>query len=491
VDSPEIALSPALALPVPARGRWGAASAAAYLAGASLIAAVGAAVSSGPAADALVLGAWLAALPWLLTATTESLLILTVLALPFDTWKIFSAVSATNVLITIATGRLLLELMRGTRTLRPCFAYRPVAAIALVVALSTVFAVDVPAAARLTVSVFGAGAFAILIVNCATTPEMRQRLLDALFLASFLMGAAGIVQYVAYQIGIPLWVVYADYWIYNLGIAQIKVAGLMSAPGALAAYVLPAIACGLTLWSVPLPAAQRLLLRSTTLLCLAAAVLTFTRATLLTIAVLFVGLAVTRLSVRVRSPRLALAVAAILLTAFGALAAPRLIGFLNAMNPVSTYSRLSIYTGAINSFGNHPLLGAGLGAQVAQDFSNPELYALAAEVGNKDIETGLDARDTHSTPLEIAVDMGLAGLIAYCWLFVATLRRTLHTLRLADAREQPLRAAALAASLGTLLVLFFNDGIAMKSLWMMAGLLWALAPPPGVADAPYPAGEQR
>jgi len=239
--------------------------------------------------------------------------------------------------------------------------------------------------------------------------------------------------------------------------------------------MLPAIACGAFLWNRPVSAAQRAIIRTATILCVTAAVLTTTRATLLTMALLAAALVITRVSGRLRHPLKAMLVAVTVTVAVALLLAPRLFAFLNQMNPVSTYARLSIYAGGLASFRAHPVLGSGLGAQVMHNWTNPALYDLAAAAGSKDLDVGAwFPRDTHSTALEIAVDLGIAGLLAFGWLLVATLRRALAAARADGSRS--VTAAILAAFLATLFVLLFNDGIAMKPLWLMLGLLWVIAP---------------
>ncbi len=458
-------------------GRLTTKATAGYLAGSALVAALGAMVHSGPQTDALVAGAFLAALPWLLAASTESLLVLTVLALPFDTWKIWSVLSATNVLITIVVLRMVFDAARGVRRLRPSFAYRPLLAVGFAVVASTALAADRASAARLLVSVFGAGGFAVALVNYADRPQVRERLLDALFAASLVMSTTAIVQFIAYQYGRELWAPSAAYYVYNLGSYQIKASGLFNAPGNLSAYLLPGVACGLVLWGRPLPGVQRAIRNIATVLCVAASALTFTRASLLTIAVLGTGIAIAKLSSRLRHVWTAVLTAITLSAVAAIVAGPRLIAFLTAMSPFSVYSRASIYLGALDSFRAHPVFGTGLGAQVHQNWTNPELYDLASSVTSQDIGANTVApRDTHSTPLQIAVDMGIVGLLAYGWLFAATFRRGVRAVRAPDQDDRAVAAAMLAATLGTLFVLLFNDGVAMKPLWMMLGLLWTLAP---------------
>ncbi len=448
--------------------------AATYLGGSAVVAAAGAAFSPGPLVQSLAVVAYLAALPWLFVASTETLLVLAVLALPFDTWKVGSVLSAPNLLIALAGARLFLEAARGGRRLRPSFAYRPLIAIVIVATAATVLSDHFGRSVRILVSVIGAGTFAVLLLNYAATLRSRERILDAVFLSGILVGVTTIAQVAAFQVGVELWDVSGGLnLIYNLGTSQLRATGLFNAPSALATYALPAVACGLFLWSYPTSVARRRLWRAGTGLGLIAALLSLTRATLLTIALLVAALVVVRTWGRLRARRRWLLVTLAAFALAAAWAAPRLYTFLAAMNPLSTYSRLSIYIGALNSFLAHPVIGTGLDTYISQDFSWAPLYDIAVSSGSRDLNAAFDPRLTHSTPLQILVDMGIVGLVAYGWMLLATLRRATRAARAAGGRS--IAAAVLSASLSTLFVLFFNSGLAMKPLWMTLGLLWALA----------------
>ena len=456
--------------------------AAIYLLGGTLIAGIGAVLPSGSLATAATLGACLLALPPLLVMSGESLLVLTVLALPFDTWRLWGILSPPNFIIIIATFRLALGVTSGIRKLRPTFAYLPLTAIALSLTISTLLSPNPSASFRLLVSVLGAICFAVLLVNFMHVDTARERVIDAVFLAGILLGGSAIVQYVAYQFGYNLWTVHGEYFVYNLGRYELKVTGLSNVPANLATYVMPAFALGLFLWTHPMAFSRRWALKLATVLFFLAMFLTWTRASLLTMSLLVAGLVISRYSSRFKNPKVVVSVMLVLTLSTSLLVLPSFVQVLNSMNPGSTFARVSIYIGAWDRFLENPLFGSGLGSMVMQNWENVDLYNVALSQGSQSsiqaISDYANPRDTHSTPIQIAVSLGLTGLTVFGWLVFATLKRGLSTYRRASHGSSMITAVCMA-TVGMAVLLLFNDGLAMKPMWMLMGLLWALAPGTG------------
>lgn len=457
--------------------------AAIYLLGGALIAGIGAVLPSGSLATAATLGACLLALPLLLVMSGESLLVLTVLALPFDTWRLWGVLSPPNFIILIATFRLALGVILGIRKLRPTFAYLPLTAIALSLTISTLLSPNPSVSFRLLVSVLGAICFAVLLVNFMHVHTARERVIDAVFLAGILLGGSAIVQYIAYQFGYNLWDPIGSYYVYNLGGYQLKVTGLSNVPANLATYVMPAFALGLFLWTYPMAFSRRWALKLATVLCFLAMFLTWTRASLLAMSLLVAGLVISRSSARFKNPKVVVSVMLVLTLSTSLFVLPSLAQSLNSMNPSSTFARVSIYLGAWDSFLENPLFGSGLGSMVMQDWENVELYNLLVTQGSssavRDFLRVRGPRDTHSTPIQIAVSLGLTGLTAFGWLVFAMLKRGLSAYRRAPHGSSMI-AAVWMATAGMAVLLLFNDGLAMKPMWMLMGLVWALAPGTGL-----------
>lgn len=105
--------------------------------------------------------------------------------------------------------------------------------------------------------------------------------------------------------------------------------------------------------------------------------------------------------------------------------------------PAAVIDRLTIWRMALTVWGDHPILGVGLG--------NFHDHALARQIDLL-VPLGYQSFHAHNTYLEILADTGIVGLLCYILFLVAMVRCLLHRWRgLRGARRSPASSLILAA----------------------------------------------
>ena len=105
--------------------------------------------------------------------------------------------------------------------------------------------------------------------------------------------------------------------------------------------------------------------------------------------------------------------------------------------PAAVIDRLTIWRMALTVWGDHPILGVGLG--------NFRDHALARQIDLL-VPLGYQSFHAHNTYLEILADTGIVGLLCYILFLVAMVRCLLHRWRgLRGARRSPASSLILAA----------------------------------------------
>ncbi|MBV8942655.1 MAG: O-antigen ligase family protein [Solirubrobacterales bacterium] len=172
-----------------------------------------------------------------------------------------------------------------------------------------------------------------------------------------------------------------------------------------------------------------------------------------------------------------LAVAAAVLVIGGAAVAisPTTFGFNQSFNGVSA-GRGSVLSGGARLFAHRPLLGYGSGSfEIEYHRHNPASGPLTA---------------SHTTPVTLAAEQGLVGVVPYVALVVVAL-----IVLVRDTREDPARAA-IAAAFAALLVhtMLYADFLEDPTTWALLAVGGALARAPrpreaaaAIRTAPVPA----
>ncbi|HUB76922.1 MAG TPA: hypothetical protein VL977_07685, partial [Solirubrobacteraceae bacterium] len=170
-----------------------------------------------------------------------------------------------------------------------------------------------------------------------------------------------------------------------------------------------------------------------------------------------------------------LALAVGLAYAFAANEIPVALGGSSGSIANATSGRTSLLRGGLHLFEHRPLAGYGSGSFA------PEYRASLAHVPN-----GFERHerlpyeppvtsDSHTTPVTIAAEQGLIGLLAYAALLAACAARLLGP---PDVRACAARAA-IAAAFAALLVhtLFYADFLEDPATWVLLAAAGALARP--------------
>ena len=132
----------------------------------------------------------------------------------------------------------------------------------------------------------------------------------------------------------------------------------------------------------------------------------------------------------------------------------------------TVFSRLELWTAAVKLLEHRPILGAGLSG--FQDRVAP-YYARA--------QTSANFIDPHNIVLNFWVEMGLLGLIAIVWIFIAVFRVAWRGWRRGDADWRPYHLGVLLAMVAVIVhgmvdVPYFKNDLSLE-FWTLIGVTWA------------------
>lgn len=129
----------------------------------------------------------------------------------------------------------------------------------------------------------------------------------------------------------------------------------------------------------------------------------------------------------------------------------------------SNVQRIASLQGGLQMFLEHPILGAGLGAFM-------DAYAKAHGV----------PLVIHSTPLWLAAEMGIVGLVAFA---APVLRLFSYEIRQA-APHDPVRTFTVLALLGFVAIAAVHDVLFQRPFWLLLGAASAMVRPGGAVEPP-------
>ena len=134
--------------------------------------------------------------------------------------------------------------------------------------------------------------------------------------------------------------------------------------------------------------------------------------------------------------------------------------------------RLLLWESGVNIVKDHPLLGIGYGKTLPLVYLTQYANSSATE----------EQTQTHNTPLQVAVELGLLGLCVFIWLHIVVFKETWH----AAKRDEALNDAGIlrASSTGALIALlgmmgtgmfnyFYKDRLILV-YWLIIGLAFSL-----------------
>lgn len=142
----------------------------------------------------------------------------------------------------------------------------------------------------------------------------------------------------------------------------------------------------------------------------------------------------------------------------------------------SAAQRWQIQKTAWRIFGDHPLLGVGLGC-----------YPLA----NDKYSPALGDRDTHDTYLNLASELGIPGLVLWLGLIASVLRRVRQSAAKEGSKTTSTPTHWLECAFYAVLIAgIFGSYSGITLIYLMLGVLWA-ATTLSVSSAPEASGMQR
>ena len=140
----------------------------------------------------------------------------------------------------------------------------------------------------------------------------------------------------------------------------------------------------------------------------------------------------------------------------------------------ATSGRSSLVANGVRIAAAHPVRGVGIGG-----FKR----AYAARVKRLHGKKNLSTAASHDTPVTVAAETGLPGLLLFAWLLWELFGQTFRSRRLVSLVAGLGLAAILCHSL------FYNDFFEDPTTWLLLGLAAVALPPPAVA--PPPVVEER
>ena len=266
--------------------------------------------------------------------------------------------------------------------------------------------------------------------------------------------------------------------------------GFFSSNGLAGFHILPGLVLAAFLHSENIWAGSTRKLTSYTALGLLAAILTFSRGTFFTIFLLLLVILYRKVT-KTGGMR----VIALVLLGAGVMIAPMGIEFIVGFNRGSFLARYCILYGAVQSIRNNLFFGSGLGSRVYEEYPPTRWGEEALWSG---MELSEFERDTHNTIVQVAVDLGVAGLCCFAAMHVVLLKKWRRVGRTVQNLHAKRQANALMCTL--LVVEFFslaNSVLYTKPLWILFGLASAglvcaeMSRKATIAEAEVAADEQR
>jgi hypothetical protein len=384
---------------------------------------------------------------------------LLIVSAAFDDFRL-NTLSVTNLFEAAFIGRVLTMLFLGQPVRRTKIA-APLFVLAIVAACSTVYSNSPAQSSPVLVSLLLLIGACLGVATVIDTWPKLERLIRAWLLLSLVVSLSVIAEDLA-------WLVFGYapnmYQLVNLGINVVQASGVFSS-NALAAYtIVPGVMLAAVLYGEAAGAGARRAVLATLGLGMVALVGTLARAVFVTLAAL--GLVL--LFRTARNPRRpfwrAVAIGVIIA---GVLAAPSAWRFVQGFNEKSLVARYGIARGALVLIADRPLVGAGPGSQVVPYYPLQGWGALSRE-SYAETDLGYETRETHNTPLQVLVDVGLAGFAAVVMVNVVLWRGRVVP-PYVSARHRSICMCLLVAVALTEFFSLFDSVLYTKPLWLLFG----------------------
>jgi putative inorganic carbon (hco3(-)) transporter len=421
----------------------------------------------------------LAAIPFLLTARLESLLYATIIFVPFDQYKIFGILSVSNILVISMTFRCCLEMLSGKIGFHFTNIYFALVSIFCVSIISTIGGDTPMVSARQEVSFLAMILLPVLVVNICNTETIFIRVVFTVLLAGVLVSLLGMGQFVAWSVfdkqigsGMAYYYNFLERYVY-------KISGPMNSSLILGTYLIPPIVIGVYLRGYFIRNKYKYFLNATLFACFIAICFTGARSAILVLLCFWLFYLIKTFNKKLQRGLKILFLPFILFFVISfVFSLPLLLNFLNDIGRLSTYNRLYIICGSIESIYEDPFFGLGLGTLVtpkAWDAEQLENFRRTVRQGVVEMDkagSGLRTRETHNTFLQVAVDMGLVGFSIYCFFLFLVGREGLRSIK--EMKYSCFYFAKKGIFVAWIFVTFcslFTSILLLKHLWILAGLV--------------------
>ncbi len=399
-------------------------------------------------------------------------LVLIVLAIPFDSFKIFGFLSASNFLILVLGGKSIMRIMLTKRRMASKKSFSWLLIFIILVILSSVNSQLSSFSIRLLFSLIGMTLLTFITVDICRDEKSYTKVVNAIFVAAFIVCIVATKQS-------AMWFIYniegngsATYYLENFERYVLKVQSLAPSSLLLAFYLITPTVLGVYCLSARGLSPRKIFNVFVGIYSLIILVHTFSKAGFLVIFLFIFYYAFVRLKDRIFKNKV-LVFFIFFIIAGGCLSlAPKFFEFISNMGILSVWNRLSIIYGSWHSILDHPFLGKGIGSMVMPEFWSDESLEYARTLPHGKVSADLKVlRETHNTFLQIGVDTGLLGLFAYIMFLFRIYRESIkiaYTGKIKNLLKGILAAWVLTNIFSVSISVLFN-----KQLWLLAGLLIA------------------
>lgn len=130
--------------------------------------------------------------------------------------------------------------------------------------------------------------------------------------------------------------------------------------------------------------------------------------------------------------------------------------------------RVNVWMGVMDMVRDNWLIGVGIGNTAFRKMYSLYMYS------------GFEALGAYNILLEVLAEMGVVGLVVFCWLLLAFLARNLYTFWAGQGANRWWAAAILAAFAGTLVMgmfdtVFYRPSVQLQ-FWLLLALTIAISP---------------
>ena len=403
-----------------------------------------------------------------------------IFAVPFDQFKFAGILSASNILIIIMTVAIFSSNYQGYKIIfnKANTALIGIFIISLISLISSDIDLDV---FRGEITLLSGILIFFLIERICLNELIYRQIITNIFKISTFVSILAIAQYffwvltgdVLYGKG------YTGYYSILGGFYVFKSSAFFTGGLILGYYLLFSVVCGTYILLSSRNLKHRFLIKMVVTLSVIAIFFTFSRGTWLTIIMFVCYIIFKKIRLMHKSLQYILLIPTII--SFIAITLFSTDFLLNTMSPLSTYNRLGIINSSIQSIKNNPFFGRGLGSTVGQYLSDKQYNNAYQNIYKTHINAKLDidigkveGRETHNTFLQVAVDLGILGLMFYLYFLYNIWKNSIISIsKLNISNFDVVKKGVLLAFIFSMILSTFSSLFLLKQSWIIFGLVSA------------------